>query len=329
MLVYIFNRQAKSMKKAFVSGGAGFIGVHLVKRLVEKGYSVTVFDNFSSGHKNFFQNEKIPNVTIITEDLLNLDAVKKSVRDHDIVFHLASNPDIAKSMIETDLDLKLGPIITYNVLESMRINGIKKICYASGSGVYGDHGNLLLKENFGPLTPNSLYGASKLACEGLVSAFCQSFDMQSWILRPANLVGGHMTHGVILDFILKLKKNQKELFILGDGKQSKSYLYVDDLVNGLFHVLENSSDIVNIFNIGSDSYIKVDEIAKIVIQTLGLENVELKYSGGSKGWKGDVPIVRLDIEKIKNIGWNYKLDSRQAVELSSKLTAEILMNKDY
>jgi len=310
------------MSKAFVSGGGGFIGTHLVDRLLKENYDVTIYDNFSSGHSSYIKQNENPQVKVIKDDLLNLESVKKSIKDHDVVFHLASNPDIARSMTDTFLDMKLGPVITYNILEAMRINEIKKIVYTSGSGVYGDQDNKILREDFGPLIPNSLYGASKLACEGIISAFCNSFDMQSWILRPANIIGNFMTHGVILDFILKLKKNSKELLILGDGKQSKSYLYIDDLINGIFSILTKSDDMVNLYNIGSDTYIEVNEIAKIVTESLGLKNVQFKYTGGARGWKGDIPKVRLDIQKIRNLGWDFKYNSREA----AKLTTEI-MNK--
>ena len=309
--------------KAFVSGGNGFIGTHLIKRLVKEGHEVTVFDNFSS-EKKLYQNQLESKAKIIKGNLLDIELVKNSISGHDIVFHLASNSDIAKSMTDTFLDMKLGPVITYNILEAMRINEIKKIVYTSGSGVYGDQGSKILREDFGPLIPNSLYGASKLACEGLISAFCHSFDMQSWIIRPANIIGEFMTHGVILDFILKLKRNPKELLILGDGKQSKSYLYIDDLINGIFSILTKSDDTVNLYNVGSDTYIEVNEIAKIVTESIGLKNVQFKYTGGARGWKGDVPIVRLDIQKIRNLGWDFKHNSREAVKLTTEITNKTL-----
>lgn len=286
-------------KKIFITGGTGFIGSNLVKKM-DKRNRITVYDKKNG------------------DDLLDFAKLKKAIKNHDFVFHLASNPDIAKSEKYPRLDLEQGIIATFNVLEAMRLNNIKKIAYTSGSGVYGDQGVKYTSENFGPLLPVSMYGASKLAAEGLISAFCHMYGMQSWIFRPANIVGPSQTHGVGHDFIKKLKNNPKELIILGDGTQSKSYLYVDDLIAAMLLAIKKSNDKINLFNVASDSFINVSAIAEIAVREMGLKNVKFKYTGGSKGWKGDVPKVRLDTAKIKRLGWRAKLNSNEAIRKSVK-----------
>ena len=314
--------------KYFITGGAGFIGSTMVERLIqETGNKVTVFDNFCSGQllylEQYLNNE---NFNLIKGDLLDLTLLKEAITNHDFVFHFAANPDIAKSMIETDLDLRLGVIATYNVLEAMRINNIKKIAYSSGSGVYGDVGFTETPENFGPLLPSSMYGASKLGAEGVISAFCHMFDIQSWVFRFANVVGKNQTHGVGYDFINKLKTDPSKLHILGDGSQSKSYIHVSDIIDAMFFVIKNSDEIVNVFNVATDDYITVNEIADIVIKEMGLSSVQYKYTGGTRGWKGDVPIVRFNLNKIHNLGWKSKYNSREAIR---KSTQEMLSLKQY
>lgn len=294
-------------KKIFITGGAGFIGSNLVERLAEQN-QITIYDKRNG------------------DDLLDFAKLKKSIKDHDFVFHLASNPDIAKSEKYPKLDLDQGIIATFNVLEAMRQNNVKKIAYTSGSGVYGDQGIKYTSETFGPLLPTSMYGASKLAAEGLISAFCNMYGMQSWIFRPANIVGKNQTHGVGYDFIKKLNKNSRELEILGNGTQSKSYLYVDDLIDAVFLAIRKSSDKVNLFNLASNSFIDVKTIAQIVTKEMGLKNVKFKYSGGSRGWKGDVPKVRMDIKKIQKLGWKPKFTSNQAIIKSIR---DLLNSKNY
>ncbi|GAI03515.1 unnamed protein product, partial [marine sediment metagenome] len=202
---------------------------------------------------------------------------------------------------------------TYNVLEAMRLNQISKIVFASSSTVYGEAGTKAVAEDYGPLLPISLYGASKLACEGLISAFCHLFDMQAWIFRFANVVGARASHGVIFDFINKLKQNPEELEILGDGTQEKPYLYVGDCIDGILFGLEHSQEQVNVLNLGSDSSTNVTAIASMVVEAVGLSGVKFSYTGGERGWKGDVPQVRFDITKMKNLGWKPRYNSDGAV----------------
>jgi len=308
--------------KAFVTGGAGFIGSHLVDKLIEKKYEVTVYDNLSSGEKKYVQhNFDNDNFTFIEGELLDLENVKKSVKGHDVVFHIAANPFVRLGETQTRLDLDQGVIATYNVLESMRVNDIKKIVFSSSSVVYGETKESSLPENYGPLFPISLYGAGKLGAEGLITSFCGTFGFQTWIYRFANVVGSRGTHGVIVDFIDKLNKNPGELEILGDGKQCKPYLYVTECVDGILFGFEKSDDMINLFNLGCDSNTTVTRIAEIVVEEMGLGNVKFNYTGGKRGWKGDVPRFQLSVEKINNLGWNPSHTSDDAVR---KATQELL-----
>lgn len=302
----------------FITGGAGFIGSNMVDRLLSQSANeVTVFDNFCSGQMSYIEHHlKDKRFRLIKGDLLDLSKVKAAVKGNDFVFHFAANPDIAKSMVETDLDLRLGIIATYNVMEAMRAVGVAKIAYSSGSGIYGDVGLTNCPENFGPLLPISMYGASKLAAEGIISAFCNMFNIQAWIFRFANVVGKRQTHGVGLDFIRKLRANPAKLEILGDGSQSKAYIHISDVIEAILFAVGKSRDGVNVFNIAADDYITVNEIAGIVTEQMGLKNVRFVYSGGKRGWKGDVPVVRFDISKIHKLGWTAKHNSKSAVTLS-------------
>ena len=300
--------------KAFVTGGAGFIGSHLVDSLIENGHSVTVYDNLSSGNKQFIQHHlHQQNFTFINADLLNLKRVKKEIQDHDIVFHLAANPHVRLGEKQTDLDLNQGIVATYNILEAMRHSSIKKIVFSSSSVVYGETAELSLPETYGPTLPISMYGAGKLGAEGLISAFCGTFDFQAWMYRFANVVGRRGTHGVIVDFIEKLKKNPKELEILGDGKQCKPYLYVSDCVEGILFGFSAAHDHVNLFNLSCDTTTTVTRIAEMVVQEMELKNVTFKYTGGLRGWKGDVPRFQLDAHKMNKLGWKATLTSDEAV----------------
>lgn len=303
--------------KVFVTGGAGFIGSHLIDALIDQGHTVTVYDNLSSGSKDFIKhhfNNKTFN--FINADLLDLRRIKKEIKDHEIVFHLAANPHVRLGETQTDLDLNQGIVATYNLLEAMRQNNIKKIVFSSSSTVYGETPESTLPETYGPSLPISLYGAGKLGAEGLISAFCGTFDFQAWIYRFANIVGERGNHGVIIDFIEKLKKNRKELEILGNGKQCKPYLHVKDCVDAMLFGFEHSHDTINLFNLSCDSTTTVTRIAELVTNELGLKNVSFKYTGGNRGWKGDVPFFQLDAKKINQLGWTATLTSDEAIRKS-------------
>ncbi len=305
-------------KKYFIAGGAGFIGSHLADALRKRG-EVTIFDNLSSGRLDHLSRHlDQPGFHFVRGELSDLPAVVQAMKGHDLVAHFAANPDIARSMLETDLDLREGTILTYNVLEAMRINRVKEIIYPSGSGIYGDLGMVPTAEDFGPLLPISMYGASKLACEGLISAFCHMFGMRSWVFRFANVVGERQTHGVGYDFINKLRADPTRLEILGDGRQSKSYIHVSDVISAMLFAYANARERVNIFNVATDDYLEVSSIAKIVVEEMRLEGVDLRYGGGDRGWKGDVPKVRFNLDKIHSLGWRSKHNSSAALRRSVK-----------
>jgi UDP-glucose 4-epimerase len=310
--------------KVFVTGGAGFIGSNLVDKLINRGDTVTVYDNLSSGKKEFLKhhlnNEKF---TFVKADLMNLPKIKEVIKDHDVVFHIAANPFVRLGERQTRLDLEQGAIATYNLLEAMRINDVKKIVFSSSSVVYAETPPIAIPENYGPTLPISLYGAGKLSAEGLISAFCGTFDFQAWIYRFANVVGIRGTHGVIVDFIDKLKTNPKELEILGDGKQQKPYLHVFDVVSGMLHGFEHSNDQLNLFNLSCESDTTVTRIADLVVEEMGLKDVKYNFTGGKRGWAGDVPRFQLDASKIKKLGWKENYTSDEAVR---KAIREILDN---
>ncbi|HUU65307.1 MAG TPA: NAD-dependent epimerase/dehydratase family protein [Dehalococcoidales bacterium] len=302
----------------FVTGGAGFIGSHLVDKLVNTGL-VTVYDNLSSGKQEFIQHHlDREGFRFIQADLLERDRLAGAMKDSEVVFHLAANPKIRAGTQDTELDLKQGTIATYNVLEAMRLNGIKKIVFASTSAVYGETSGQPIPEDYGPLQPISLYGASKLASEGLITAFGHLFSMQAWVFRLANVVGTRATHGVIIDFIAKLKQNSAELEILGDGTQEKSYIHADDCVAGLLYGFKYANDTVNVFNLGNSDATSVTTIGHMLIKGMGLANVRLKYTGGNRGWPGDVPQVRLDTLRMEKLGWKPKYTSDEAIRQTIK-----------
>lgn len=304
--------------KAFVTGGAGFIGSHLVDKLIEGENTVTVYDDLSSGKKEFiehhFQND---NFSFIQANLLDEKQVTKTIKDHDVVFHIAANPDVRLGEQKPDM-AKTDIIATYGLLDAMRENGIKKIVFSSSSTVYGETPPFPLKENYGPLLPISVYGAAKLAAEGLISSFCHTFDMQGWIFRFANVVGERGTHGVIVDFINKLERNPKELEILGDGKQKKPYLYVTECVDGMLFGFTRANEQINIFNLGCDTTTEVTRIGELIVEEMGLKDVTFKFTGGKRGWKGDVPQFQFDIKKINNLGWKAAHTSDEVIRMAIK-----------
>ena len=304
------------MKEYFIVGGAGFIGSHLVRNILnkEKKARVVIYDNFTSGkmwHLEDVKNDR--RLKIIKNDIKNLRALTTSMKETDVVYHFASNPDIAKAMIQPDIDFWEGTYLTNNVLEAMRINKIKKILYASGSGVYGDTGYLNVEEDYPLKLPISTYGASKLGCEALICSYCYLFGMEGVAFRFANVVGPNQTHGVGFDFIKRLLKSPTELLILGDGSQSKSYIYIDDVISALRRLEKRKINKFEYYNVSTLDYINVKEIADIVIGVMGLKSVNYKYTGGKRGWKGDVPIIRLNSRKIRKSGWKNKYNSREAI----------------
>jgi UDP-glucose 4-epimerase len=301
---------------ALVTGGAGGIGHHLVASLREKGWRVRVVDNFSAGKReNLAKFSNDPDVEVIEMDVLDLEAIKKACKGIDFVWHLSANADIQKGTKETDLDLRQGPIATRNVLEAMRINDVKKIAFSSSSVIYGYPKVFPTPEDYAPLLPESLYGASKLACEGLISSWAYTFDFQGWVFRFANVVGPGATHGVIYDFINKLKRDPTRLEILGNGHQAKGYLWVTDCVESMIHCTKKSSGKVNAFNLAPTDTISVAEIGELVLELTG-SKARIEYTGGERGWAGDIPQQKLSIEKLKATGYVPKYNSRESVRMA-------------
>lgn len=307
------------MLKFFITGGAGFIGGHLVDRLMNEGNQVTVYDNLVTGKRQWIEHHiGKKKFQFIHADLLDLETLKQVMRGHEVIWHLGANTDIVKGNNITDLDLKNCIIATHNTLEAMRQNDIDKLIFASSACVYGDAPPQALAETFGPLLPINLYGAGKLACEGLISAYSHLFGIKAWIFRFGNVVGARMGHGVIYDFIHKLEKNPKELEILGDGNQEKNFFLVEDCIEGMLCASQNSDSQCDIFALGCDSFSKVIRIAQIVVEEMGLKDVKFSYTGGKRGWPGDAPIVHFDIGKMKELGWSPKHTSDEAVRIATR-----------
>ncbi|MGA2105996.1 MAG: NAD-dependent epimerase/dehydratase family protein [Methanoregula sp.] len=299
-----------------VTGGAGFIGSHLVDTLVAQGNEVLVIDSLSAGRRETIARHIDDyKVRFIQSDLLG-DGWQEHIEGADRVFHLAADPDVRQSAINPDPTMQNNIMATYRVLEAMRRHAIPELVFTSTSTVYGDAKVIPTPEDYAPMLPISVYGASKLACEALISSYCYSFDMKTWIFRFANIVGERSGHGVITDFIRKLKENPAELEILGNGKQVKSYLEVHECVAAMLFALR-SRDTVNIYNIGSEDWIDVRSIAEIVAEEMHLPNVKFRFTGGERGWVGDVPRMQLSIDRIKSRRWKPELGSRESVRIAT------------
>ncbi len=308
-------------KRILVTGGAGFIGSHLVDRL-SLANDVVVVDNLSAGKLEFIQHHLDKgDIEFIKGDILDEGVLEKALKGVDIVFHLAANPDVRLGVKNTYVHVEQNILTTYNVLEAMRKGGVKEIAFTSTCTVYGQASILPTPEDYGPMVPISIYGASKMACEALISAYADNFGITACAYRFANVVGSRSTHGVTFDFVHKLKKDPKGLEILGDGKQTKSYFYISDCINAMVHAYEHNLDQYGIFNIGSRDYIDVTTIANAVTRAMGLENVEYSYTGGvdgGRGWKGDVKTMLLSIEKLDKLGWVPEFTSEESIEMTAR-----------
>ena len=307
-------------RRFFIAGGAGFIGSHFTDRLLQDSSVavVTIYDNFTSGREWHYQEHlSDPRFRVVRGDVKDLDLLTNSMRGHEVVIHLASNPDIARAVTEPEVDFSEGTYLTNNIVEAMRRSETQTILYASGSGVYGDLGEEQINEDHGPLIPISTYGASKLAGEALISAYCHLFDFTARVFRFGNVVGPRQTHGVGFDFLRRLVADPRKLRILGDGAQSKSYIHVQDIVEAVLLAAQRSAEKFAVYNVATD-YITVTEIAHLAVECAGLDRggVEFEYSGGDRGWKGDVPVVRLDTTRIRSLGWIYRFNSREALRES-------------
>ena len=312
------ENQQRVYRRWFIAGGAGFIGSHFTDRLLADPNvtRVTLFDNFSSGREWHYEHHKEDaRLKIVRGEIADELALHTAMADHDAVIHLASNPDIARAVKDPDVDFREGTMLTRAILEAMRIHGVGRILYASGSGVYGDLGTHEAREDHGPLLPISTYGASKLAGEALIHSYCYMFGLTGCAFRFGNVVGPRQTHGVGFDFIHQLMDHPRELRILGDGTQSKSYIHVEDVVQAVMLAHEVSTQSFQIYNVATGDYITVNEIGRIAAETLGLnpDRVEIAHSGGDRGWKGDVPVVRLDTARIRSTGWSCQRPTAEAL----------------
>jgi UDP-glucose 4-epimerase len=306
--------------RCFITGGAGFIGSHLVDWLLAQGYEVTVFDNLSSGKRTWLQQlREHPRFLFVEGDLLDLQALTKAVSGHDIGFHLAANTDIPGGNRDPRIDFENCIIGTFHMLEAMRANGVRHLIFASSSTVFGEPPIRPTSETVGPVLPISLYGAGKMAGEGLISAYSHLFGIQAWIFRFGNVVGARMGHGVLYDFIQKLKTNPRELEILGDGEQEKNYFLVEDCIEGILFAFRRAREKpCDVFNLGTETTIKVRDIARVVVDEMELDGVKLRFTGGSRGWPGDVPVVIYDVSKMKKLGWSARYTSAQAVRIATR-----------
>jgi len=308
------------VKRAVVTGGAGFIGSHLVDRLLADGYEVAVWDNFVAGTmENLKHHEGNDRLKVFNVDIRDADKVEGLLEGKDVVFHLAAHANIRTSLVDHRADLDHNVIGTLNILEGMVKHDVPDLVFASSSAVYGEAKVVPTPEDYAPVQ-TSLYGASKLACEAFAQAYTQFSDIKFWAFRFANVIGERCRRGVIWDFVHKLLRNPKELEILGDGKQSKEYLYVKDCIKGIMLGYEKTSEPVNIFNLGLEEQTLVDRVADIVIEEMGLSGVKRTYTGGRRGWIGDNPLVELSLEKIKATGWKPELSGQEAIRRTARWT---------
>ncbi len=301
-------------KKYFITGGAGFIGAHLSNRLLATGHSVTAYDNFCNGQRwHFGANATNPRLKIIEADVRDEARLEKEIAEQDVVFHFASNADIARAAVEPDIDFSNGTLLARCVLEAMRKTGVKRIAFTSGSGVYGEVPATPIPEDYDKMIPVSTYGAQKLASEALIAAYSFMFDLHGMVFRFANVVGPQQTHGVAYDFLRRLAKDPTRLKIFGDGTQSKPYIHIEDVLDAFLLIEGEARGGYEYHNVASQDFLTVREIADIVCDRMGLKNVQYDFTGGSRGWKADVPVYRLDTKKVRARDWANKRNSREAV----------------
>lgn len=310
--------------RVVVTGGAGFIGSYLTDELLNRNCKVTVIDDFSTGKMENIQHlVRNPLLKVAKEDLTHPRQLGEIVADNDLIFHLAANPEVRVGETEPKVHFEENVLVTFNLLEAIRRAGVEKtLVFTSTSTVYGEASRLPTPEDYGPCVPISTYGGSKLACEALITSYVHTFGLKGLILRLANVIGARSTHGVIYDFIKKIRKNSGELEILGDGTQEKSYLYITDLIGAVMHLTEHcvaGSGETAIYNVGSKDRITVKEIAEIVLREMRCPRMRLRFTGGvdgGRGWRGDVKNMQLSIQKILESGWEPEYSSRRAVELT-------------
>jgi UDP-glucose 4-epimerase len=313
--------------KAFVTGGAGFIGSHLVDMLLQEGYQVTAYDNLTEGRlENLSHLKDNPDFRFIKGDMRDAELLMKVLQGQDVVFHMAAQANIRKSLEDHYADLQNNLVGHINLLEAMLKNEVNDLVFASTSALYGEADVRPTPETYAPIQ-TSLYGASKLACEAYTEAYIQFSQLNFWAYRFSNVVGERCRRGVIWDFVHKLARNPRELEILGNGKQSKEYIYVQDCVEGIMTGYKKGKGRVNIFNLAVEDNKTVDEVADIVIREMKLEGVKRKYTGGERGWIGDNPIVHLDISRLKSLGWRPRFTADEAITRTARWTIELIRKK--
>jgi len=299
--------------KYLITGSAGFIGSNLTDKLLSLGHEVVGYDNFSTGIHQFLEHaKKSPHFTLIENDLLNHDVLTQAMKDIDFVFHLAANADVRFGTHHPHRDLEQNTVVTFNVLEAMRANNVKQIAFASTGSIYGEATIIPTPEHAPFPIQTSLYGASKLAAEGLIQAYCEGFGFQAYIFRFVSILGERYTHGHVFDFFKQLLMNPGQLNVLGNGKQRKSYLYIQDCLDAMLYAINKSQDRINIFNLGTDEYCEVNDSIKWICDHLNVIPIKT-YTGGDKGWIGDNPFIFLDCSRIRNLGWKPKLSIREGV----------------
>lgn len=304
--------------KTLVTGGAGFIGSHIVDRLMERGDEVIVYDNMSTGIDDFIKGYlNKPNFKFIQGDILDLEKLKEEMEGVDLVFHMAAHADVRSGLHDHKVDLEQNLIGTINVLEAMKENDVKKIAFASTSSVYGDAAVIPTPEEY-PFFPTSLYGSSKASAETYIATFCEYYGMTAYIFRFVSWVGERYTHGLVFDFLNKLKKDPKKLYILGDGTQRKSYLYVKDGVDAIFTIIDKAKDKINVYNLGNNEILTVTESAKEIVDEAGYKDVEFEYEGGDKGWVGDNKYVLLDTKKLQELGWKPTKTIKEGLRITTR-----------
>jgi UDP-glucose 4-epimerase len=301
------------MQRILVTGGAGFIGSNLVDRLLADGCRVTVYDNFATGQREFLAAAfRHPNFQLVECDVLDLPALKKAMAGHDFVFHLAANADVRFGTHHPHRDLEQNTVATYHVLEAMRASGVKQIAFSSTGSIYGEPEVFPTPETCPFPVQTSLYGASKLAGEGLIAAYCHGFGFQGFIFRFVSILGERYTHGHVFDFYAKLLDNPHQIEVLGNGKQRKSYLYVQDCIEAMLLVIDRGREPVNVYNLGTQECCRVDDSLGWICDHLGL-NPRRRYTGGERGWIGDSPLILLDTSKVRALGWQPRRTIREGI----------------
>ncbi len=299
--------------KYFVTGCAGFVGSTLTDRLLKEGHQVVGYDNFSTGQHRFLEEaSKSASFRMVRGDTLDLDGLTQAMKGAEFVFHLAANADVRFGTEHPRKDFEQNTVAIFNVLEAMRSNGIRRIAFSSTGSIYGETTVFPTPEEAPFPVQTSFYGASKLAGEGLIEGYCEGFGFQGYIFRFVSILGERYTHGHVFDFVRRLREDPNELYVLGDGKQRKSYLYVQDCIDAMFLAIARSNDKVNIFNLGVDEYCEIDDSIGWITGALGL-NPKRVYAGGQRGWIGDNPFIFLDCRRIRQLGWKPKLSIREAV----------------